>query len=172
MKTQKQSDGCWKTDPRAAYIPGAVLVSLILLLCLTVGPAWSFETFDGVQDQTVFDDSKQALTTSYPSQPSSPTMVDSCLPLLKSIHHTSPVPAMDRNQRSAGKAAAAGLIQGVRFALSPPQKAKSHADRPRSDVWQISGVLAGDRSALTVTAYRQCQKEQALKVISEFRWAR
>lgn len=122
MKTQKQSDGCWKTDPRAAYIPGAVLVSLILLLCLTVGPAWSFETFDGVQDQTVFDDSKQALTTSYPSQPSSPTMVDSCLPLLKSIHHTSPVPAMDRNQRSAGKAAAAGLIQGVRFALSPPQK--------------------------------------------------
>jgi len=171
MKTQKYSN-CWKTDPRAAYIPGAVLVSLVLLLCLTVGPAWSFETLDSVQDQTAFDDPKQALTTSYPSQPSSPTVADSCLSLLKSIHYTSPVSVTDRNQRSAGKAAALGLVLGVRFALSPPQKAKSRADRPRLDVWQTSGTFAGDRSALAVTAYRQCQKEQALKAISEFRWAR
>ncbi|MCB9982902.1 MAG: hypothetical protein H6861_04390 [Rhodospirillales bacterium] len=159
----------WKTDPRAAYIPGAVLASLVLIICLTVGPAWSFEA---VESQQTLEGSDLGLITSYPTQPSSPTVVDPCLPLLKSIRHTPPVSAMDRNQRSAGKAAAAGLILGVRFALSPLQKVKSRADRPRLDIWQPTGANSGDRSALAVTAYRQCQKEQALKALSEFRWAR
>ena len=156
----------WKTDPRAAYIPGAVLLSFVLVLCLTVGPAWSFEVSDS-HDQ--INPEVEAITSTHLS---SPTVVDPCLPLLKSIHHVSSTSAMDRNQRSAGKAAAVGLVLGVRFALSPPAKVKSHADRPRLDVWHASNVSGGDRSALAVTAYRQCQKEQALKALSSFRWAR
>ncbi len=158
----------WKTDPRTAYIPGVVLVSFIFILCIAVGPAWSFETIENHDGQALSAE-QQALTSTHPS---SPTVVDPCLPLLKSIHHISPTSSMDRNQRSAGKAAALGLVLGVRFALSPPAKTKSYADRPRLDLWQPVGVSAGDRSALAVTAYRQCQKDQALKAISEFRWAR
>lgn len=160
----------WKTDPRAAYIPGAAFASIFLIVCLIVGPAWSFEVID-TNDRTLSTAETQALTSSYPTHKASPTVVDSCLPLLKSIHHTSSTSAMDRNQRSAGKAAALGLVLGVRFALSPPAKAKPSAIQPRLGVWHISGATE-DRSALAVSAYRQCQKEQALKAINEFRWAR
>lgn len=168
MKTLKLSNK-WKTDPRAAYIPGAALASFVVMLCLVVGPAWSFETIKADQD-LAWPEQKQNLTE-YPTQSSSPTVADPCLPLLKSICHTSPTSAMDRNQRSAGKAAALSLVLGVRFALSPPTNAKSKAQKPRLDIWQPASVSA-DRSALAVSAYRQCQKEQALKAISEFRWAR
>ena len=157
----------WKTDPRAAYIPGVALASFILILCVAVGPAWSFETLDQHQQDPVH---KQELTSS--SKSSSSTVVDPCLPLLKSINHISPASATDRNQRSAGKAAALGLVLGVRFALSPPTNSKSQVDGPRLDLWHTSGEVAGDRSALAVTAYRQCQKDQALKAIGDFRWAR
>ena len=166
MKNFKYSNK-WKTDPRAAYIPGAAMAFLMIVF-LMVGPAWSFETIQGDDASAEMHEKHQALTSTHRS---SPTVVDPCLPLLKSIH-TSPTSAMDRNQRSAGKAAAVGLLIGVRFALSSPQKVKSHADRPRLDVWQTSGVSAGDRNALAVSAYRQCQKKQALNALSEFRWAR
>ena len=156
----------WKTDPRTAYIPGAVLFSFVMILCLIVGPAWSFE-----MDDSGFERLDLKQQQDFTTKQSSPPVVDSCLPLLKSIH-TSPQSAMDRNQRSAGKAAAVGLVLGVRFALSPPQKVRSHADKPRLDLWQVNGGSADNRSALAVSAYRQCQKEQALKALSEFRWAR
>lgn len=156
----------WKTDPRVAYIPGALLASFVFVLCIASHPAWSFESVEYSAQPYA---EKQALTSTHPS---SPTVVDSCLSLLKSIPHISSTSIMDRNQRSAGKAAAVGLVLGVRFALSPPTKTKSYADRPRLDLWQPAGGSAGDRSALAVSAYRQCQKEQALKAISNFRWAR
>ncbi len=165
MKTFKYSNK-WKTNPRVAYLPGVVLVSFVFILCVVAHPAWSFESVDHSAQPYA---EKQALTSTHPS---SPTVVDPCLPLLKSIHHASSTSSMDRNQRSAGKAAAIGLVLGVRFALSPPKKTKSYADRPRLDLWQPAGVIGGDRSALAVSAYRQCQKEQALKAISDFRWAR
>jgi hypothetical protein len=104
------------------------------------------------------------------SSPSpSPSMADSCLPLLKSIHKTPS--AMDRTQRSAGTMAALGLILGVRYALSPPQisdettadassQTPAHSGR-QSDV----ASLYEDRSALSVFAYRQCRKQQALKEV-------
>jgi len=167
MKNYRYSNK-WKTDPRAAYIPGAVFTSFLIIFCLFAGPVWSFEASQDGYDQSV----SRTLTSSHPSQPPSPTVVDSCLPLLKSIHHISPPSAMDRNQRSAGKVAALGLVLGVRFALAPPTKTKSVAEKPRLDVWQTNGVRADNRSALAVSAYRQCQKEQALKALSEFRWAR
>ncbi|MEM7650512.1 MAG: hypothetical protein AAF204_00320, partial [Pseudomonadota bacterium] len=134
---------------------------------LVAGPAWSFEASDDGFGQVQPSLQKQALIN---SEPSSPTVADSCLPLLSA--HTSPQSAMDRNQRSAGKAAALGLVLGVRFALSPPKKVRSRADKPRLDFWQVSDSATDNRSALAVTAYRECQKEKALKAISEFRWAR
>ncbi|MEZ5815306.1 MAG: hypothetical protein R3E13_11410 [Alphaproteobacteria bacterium] len=158
----------WKTDPRAAYIPGVLLVSFILVLCVAAQPAWSFETIESQKD-TSASEQQQALVSKYSS---SPTVVDSCLPLLKSIHLNSPTSSMDRNQRSAGKAAALSLVLGVRFALSPPTKTKSYADRPRLDLWQPVGDNGENRAALAVSAYRQCQKEQALQAISGFRWTR
>ncbi len=168
MKTFNYSSK-WKTDPRAAYIPGAVFASFLFVMFVFSSPAWSFEVSQDLNGVSAAQ--KQALTSSSPSQSPSPVLADPCLPLLKSVHYDSSPSAMDRNQRSAGKAAALGLVLGVRFALSPPEKAKP-ANKPRLKVWQTSGASAGDRSALAVTAYRHCQKEQALKAISEFRWAR
>lgn len=165
MKSLKLSS-TWKTDPRAAYIPGAALASFVILLCLVAGPAWSFEIVDGPSSGDV----QNEFTQPHPTTTSSPTVADPCLPLLKSIRQTSPMSAMDRNQRSAGKAAAVGLVLGVRFALSPPTKTNPNARKPRVDLWQTAS--ANDRSALAVTAYRSCQKDQALKALSDFRWAR
>ncbi len=160
MKTLKISSK-WKTDPRIAYVPGVVLGSFVLVLCLVVGPAWSFETSHETLDAPVAN-----LTST-----SSPSVADACLPLLDNIRQSSQSTAMDRNQRSAGKAAALGLVLGVRFALSPPNKAGLAPQQPRLDVWQHND-MGNQRSALAVTAYRQCQKEQALKAMGDFRWSR
>ena len=159
MKTLKYSNK-WKTDPRTAYVPGVVIGSFVLVLCLLVAPAWSFETVN-MNEHAAF----QAADTPTPS----PSVADACLPLLDTSSQSSQPSAMDRNQRSAGKAAALGLVLGVRFALSPPNKAGLKPQNPRLDVWQHADV-SNDRSALAVTAYRQCQKEQALKALGDFRW--
>lgn len=97
---------------------------------------------------------------------SSPAATDSCLPLLKSIHN--PSSASAGSQRSAGKVAALGLILGVRSALSPPQnthKARTGAISQRLVSIKRQSDQASpieNRSALSVFAYRQCRKEQAL----------
>lgn len=159
MKTLRFSNK-WKTDPRTAYVPGVLLGSFVLVLCLFAGPAWSFETVNEHPAVAPADTST-----------SSPTVADACLPLLDTSSQ-SPLPsAMDRNQRSAGTAAALGLVLGVRFALSPPNKAGLAPQKPRLDVWHPTEA-SNDRSALAVTAYRQCQKEQALKALGDFRWVR
>ena len=158
MKLFNKSNN-WKTDPRTAYVPGVVLGSFVLVLCLLVGPAWSFTI---QEEPTVL-----SFDTSTPS----PTVADACLPLLDTIRQSSQPSAMDRNQRSAGTAAALGLVLGVRFALSPPNKAGLASKKTRVDLWHPTEA-SNDRSALAVTAYRQCQKEQALKAIGDFRWVR
>ncbi|MBL4803738.1 MAG: hypothetical protein JKY71_02645 [Alphaproteobacteria bacterium] len=161
MKTLRFSSK-WKTDPRTAYVPGVILGSLVLVLCLFVGPAWSFETINVNEHPAI-----QPADTPTPS----PAVADACLPLLDTSSQSPQPSAMDRNQRSAGKAAALGLVLGVRFALSPPNKAGLNAQKPRLDVWHPAEA-SNDRSALAVTAYRQCQKEQALKALGDFRWVR
>ncbi len=128
--------------------------------------AWAFEAQDPAN---VFE----AENISLASDPLSPSMADSCLPLLKSIHQIHSASAMDRNQRSAGKVAALGIFVGVRFALGPKEIAKSNRNRKaRLDVWQTTGNIVDDRHALAVSDYRSCQKEKALKALSDFRWKR
>ena len=162
----------WKTDPRAAYIPpGMALVSAVLFAVIFVKPAWSFEVISSYS-ALAQDHADAELVQNITNEPSSPSTADPCLPLLKSIRNVPGASTVDRNQRSAGKAAALGLVLGVRFALAPPAKVKTKADRPRLDVWQPSNAYANDRSALAVSAYRKCQKNQALKAIGTFRWAR
>ena len=160
MKTIRYSSK-WKTDPRTAYLPGVVLGSFVIVLCLIAGPAWSFEV---VHDDVMEFRSENAS--------SSPSVADTCLPLLKSIRQSPQIAAVDRNHRTAGKAAALGLVLGARFALSPPNKAGLRPQQPRLDIWQSPVVNSNDRSALAVMAYRQCQKEQALQALGDFRWSR
>lgn len=88
----------------------------------------------------------------------------SCLPLLKSIPLI-PSAATVRNQRSAGTAAALGLVLGVRFALGPPrdttvytgQKHTGPQTRPDGH-----GMKEADYHAMVVSAFRACRKEWAL----------
>ena len=152
---------------RSVKLITAYLTALVLILSITAGTAWSFDIREAEQNLPLVSDN-------FSQEQSSPrSTADSCLPLLKSIRHTTPPSAMDRNQRSAGKAAALGLVFGVRFALSPPEKAtSSRSKRARLDVWQTSQATVGNRHALAVADYRACQKEQALKALSDFRWQR
>ncbi len=161
MKTLRFSNK-WKTDPRTAYVPGIILGSFVVVLCLFAGPAWSFETIN-------MNEHSAAQSVDAPTP--SPSVADACLPLLDTLRQSPQPTAMDRNQRSAGKAAALGLVLGVRFALSPPNKAGLAPQKPSVDVWHPAEA-SNDRSALAVTAYRQCQKEQALKAMEDFRWVR
>ena len=149
------------------------LLVFIFTCSVLTGSAWSFDTIQGSLEDPVTgmsDSANAALTTNSPS----PAMADSCLPLLKSIRHVPSNAVMDRNQRSAGKAATFGLVFGIRFALAPPKAAKSRKKKSqvRFDLWQPEGAYAGDRQALAIAAYRQCQKEKALEALGDFRWIR
>lgn len=144
------------------------LAAFVIVLALGAGNAWSIDRFDPAGVITDVPNVHEFSTSS------SPDMVDGCLPLLKSIRHTSASTTMDRTQRSAGKAAALGLVFGVRFALEPSPKSKP--SKPRLDVWHHQNATAGDRHALAIADYRRCQKEKALnssiQAIQDFRWTR
>lgn len=80
---------------------------------------------------------------------------------------------MDRDRRSAGSAAAVGLVFGLRFALGPVENRKPGGSRnaPRLDIWQ-PGVQA-DPQALAIADYRRCKNDEALKMLNEeWRWNR
>ncbi len=156
-------------DMRSAFkkFPVKKLLAFAIVLTFTAGSVQAFEAQDPAS--SVENAERSALLSDSPSS----TMADSCLPLLKSIHQTNSVSAMDRNQRSAGKAAALGVVFGVRFALGPKEIAKPRRGKARLDLWQTSGSIAdNNRHALAVSDYRACQKEKALEALSDFRWKR
>jgi hypothetical protein len=170
-----------------------MIVSLLMTLFILsfTEQAWSFETYHaGLNDRV----SSNAVTTPASYHPTKRSRssgqqnsiladslktgaADTCLPLLSSLRHAPLHNAVDRNQHSAGKKAAAlGLIFGVRFALSPLSTTASHAEgsNARFDVWRPDSSAVGsaqtdNRSALAITAYRQCQKQQALQALNSFR---
>ena len=97
-----------------------------------------------------------------------------CLPLLKSVHLSSKS-VSGPTQRPAGKAAALGLIFGMRYALAPAIEAEA---LQKQALQQLSGSSPSDlqaekdRSALAVKAWRQCQKDLALQNLKSYRWHR
>jgi len=152
----------------------AAAASLIILI--STGTSFAFTTYDGYQDVMPLKVKSVALSSPFDYQPPS-AVTDSCSPLLKSIHKIPSKSVTTRNQRSAGKAAAPvaalGLIFGVRYALTPPgsasaQKAVATENQGQFDVWHRDGasVSTDNRSALAVTAYRACQKKQALNALN------
>ena len=168
-----------KKRGRAAKGLSTCAVALTLITLISTGTSWAFTTYEGYQNVPPLKVKSVAIESRLQYQPSS-AVTDSCLPLLKSIRKTSSNPVTDRNQRSAGKVAALGLIFGVRYALTPPgsapaYKAKSSESNSGSfDVWHRDGgsLSEDNRSALAVSAYRACQKKQALSAINDFRWSR
>ena len=170
MKYQRD----YSTVARMPHRLGTFLTIFIFTVMISAGYAWSFE-----QTPTQISAQDSALHETLSYQSSSPVAVDPCLPLLKSIHYTSPSSTVSRNRRSAGKAAALGLVFGVRFALSPSTKSRSslrskskEAPEMRFDVWRPKAVKPYDRSAQSISAYRSCQKKEALQALRDFRWIR
>ncbi len=143
---------------------------LVIMLALCAGKAWSFERVPAGEAGRYIDNTTTPDTQNFSS--SSPVQNDACLPLLN--NHASAGSAMDRNQRTAGKAAAVGLVFGIRFALQPSREITP--SKPSLDVWAQDGGIQGDRSALAIADYRRCQKDKALKSsiqsLGEFRWRR
>ena len=151
----------------------AAAISLVTLI--STGTSFAFTTYNGYQDVPPLKVKSVALESRLQYQPSS-AVTDSCLPLLKTIRKTPSKSVTDRNQRSAGKVAALGLIFGVRYALTPPssptaQQVKVSENQGSFDVWHQNGgsLTDNDRSAQAVSAYRACQKKQALTALGDFR---
>jgi hypothetical protein len=110
------------------------------------------------------------------STPTSRSVADSCLPLLKTVRQESPLSAMDRYRSAnpASQAAALSLALGVRFALGPKETLK-HGHRPRASIG-LNVIPSGNGhapQALAVAEYRRCKNETALRAMSEeWRWQR
>lgn len=162
---------------RRLCAPVLCFTALVFWSSVVSPPAWSFETFDvsamlGRAVLTTDDINANLVTRSSPS-----SIADKCLPLLNSVSLSGPSSVMDQTQRPAGKAAALALVFGVRFALGPAEQPRisrksQSRNKARLDIWQPHGTSVGDRSALTVSAYRHCRKEQALQALSDFHWRR
>ena len=101
-----------------------------------------------------------------------PAFEDTCRSLLNSVHfNAGPSQDMDRDRRAAGKAAALGLVFGVRFALGPKEvRPAGSQDRAQFGFWQPRHGSGAE--ALAIADYRRCRNEQALKAISDWRWER
>lgn len=180
-----------RTVRRLSRIMIVSFLAAIFVVAMLPQQAWSFENYYGRLNDRIADPSPKAQVTSHPAaampeatknsilaDSTQKGAADSCLPLLSSMRHAPSRSAMDRNQRDAGKAAALGLIFGVRFALQPSKTSNnSDASDARLGFWQPDTPQVGakddhNRSALAVVAYRQCQKEQALQALNDFRWTR
>jgi hypothetical protein len=149
---------------------GLTLSALFAVVLFCSAPAWSFDTHHATLDNPYIALSDAGKSAGV-DKTTSPTVTDSCLPLLTPLRHTSPNTVTDWNQRPAGKAAAFGIIFGVRFALGPKENAKSRSAAVKPELRFLgSDAATSDRSALTVSAYRQCRKQQALQELNEFRW--
>lgn len=133
----------YMSGPGVALVFGSVLCLFVMVICIGAGAAWSSE-----------------LTGSTKRHVSkfSPVRGDPCLPLLTAARDESSYPALDRNQRSAGKAAVLGLVLGARYALPPAAQTET-----------VSSPRSGTVSAQAVAAWRECKKQQAL---GKFRWKR
>lgn len=139
------------------FFPKYLLSCLSFVVAFSFGTAWSYDVYDA-DPRTLRNVSREAL--SY--VPSSP-VVDDCIPLLKSHAHNTPSDlTTGRNQRTAGKLVALGMLLGARYAHEPAKtKFDAHSVKPVSGKHSMKDAH-NDRSALAIMAYRQCQKDRVL----------
>lgn len=141
---------------------------VVLVFIFTIGTARSYVNDYGhasVMSQIV---SHETLKTKI-TVPSSTAGL--CTSLLNTQIHTSSKTPVVRTQRSVGKAAALGLLLGVRFALEPKQNHSANVmakDAPLMHQVQAE-VKPVKQSAKTVVAFRRCLKDQALSRIASVR---
>ncbi len=134
-----------------------ILPALALLTICSIGSAWAYENHNAPKNYEITYN-----TLSHKNSPSS-SVTDLCKPLLKSNQHASSQSVTVRNRRTVGKVAALGLILGVRFALEPKSNDNINTARPGNTTkGHIIEARNSNRSALTIAAYRQCQKENIL----------
>ncbi|MFK7840491.1 MAG: hypothetical protein AB8B83_09225 [Bdellovibrionales bacterium] len=167
------------TDNRSVKKIKTCAFAICLVTAVSTGSSFAFSIHNDLLDSqppriegVVYQHSHSQHKTKH----SSSTVTDSCLPLLKSFQKTPSKSVIDRNQRTAGKVAALGLILGARYALTPPVGTPANKVDTSETIEKALGVthqrkmpLANDRSALAISAYRACQKRQALAEISEIR---
>lgn len=134
----------YMSGPGVALVFGSAFCLFVMVLFLGANAAWSSEV-SGTAERL-------------PISKISPVRADACPLTLTSAHDESSRPVLDRTRRSAGKAAALGLVLGVRYALQPAAQTG------------VAGSLSRN-SALAIAQWRHCQKQQALRdVNSAMRW--
>lgn len=142
--------------------------ALVLLTALVFMPL----TGAALQTGPVVAESNGNIKAPLRAQIPAPAAKDPCLPLLKTPHGS--FSSADRIQRPAEKAAALGLVFGLRFALAPVKQSGAAYQKPKArfNVWLNESGNTGDRHALAVARYRECRKNQALQALNSFRWER
>jgi len=126
----------------------ALLTASICIASLSIGSAWSYEA-QGVSREA-------PAIKSFPSS----TATDACKTLLVSDQQTFSGSVAVKNHRTASKIAALGVILGARFALEPNDNVTNiveHDNKVKSDI----------RSAQAVAAFRKCQKEHVLAMLTD-----
>lgn len=164
--------GAWRATARR---PLLLLAMSGTLLSFCAGYGWAFDTRQPqnqawLQQAPVPAKSANAMGDQFSS---SPVRTDACFPLLRSIRPSPPSAtiATDRSQRSAGKAAALGLVFGVRYALQPVKIALDPSEYGRKEQKEDRSITA-NRKAQAIADYRHCQKSNALSVqaMDDLRW--
>ena len=146
-----------------------VVFSLLISAVTSIysGPAKSFE----LNSLPLPKSSLYEAEVTNPMTTSAPAKEDPCLPLLQTVRQETPVStSLGRNEDNARKAAALGLVFGLKYAVGPKEIAKSKRLNKPTKIEQhhdTNGVRA-----LAVADYRRCKNENALKEISDWRWER
>lgn len=138
-----------------------------LVIILFAGPVWAIEQVPASEITSAQNLDETSPLISDERTPSS--QEESCAHLLKAIRYASSYSDTDRVRRSAGAAAAVGLVFGIRFALGP--KTVTSSKRPALGVWQPDSTSSS--KALAVADYRRCKNNEALEALNqEWRWQR
>ncbi len=142
----------------ALYKKG-ILPIFAFFLISSVDSAWSY---DNQSTKINYDVSRETLLKE--PHPSS-FVADICKPLLVANHSISPNSATNRYQRTASKITALGIILGARFAVEPQTKnSNTNSIKTTSTLHNLE--TASPMTALSIAAFRKCQKEYILNKVA------
>ncbi|GEM_PF-2158951 len=136
----------------------AVLPIISIFLISSISSAWSY---DGYTLSVNYNVSRETL---YEIPLPSSSVVNQCKSLLEITLRTPPDFSTDRSQRTAGKLTALGIILGARFALEPKHdNTEILTPLPKRNIaLDNNKIKTSTRSAISIAAYRKCQKEYIL----------